>query len=201
MQQPIRIERADRQDSRFIAEMIAVSSDGIACIEWQQEAEAAGVDPLDIGAQNYADDNGDYSYRNCWIARGENRQAVGMILSFAITAANISTDAKPPPYADDDIFAPYKYLEAVDSWYICGVANLPEYRGRGIGRLLLERAMAEGKEAGFDNASLIVVANKTRLVAYHESLGFRITRRAPIVEHPAIDAHGEALLMETKPAG
>jgi hypothetical protein len=68
MKPGIRIERARGADSRFIAEMITVSSDGIACIEWQQEADAAGVGALDIGARNYARDAGDYSYRNCWIA-------------------------------------------------------------------------------------------------------------------------------------
>ena len=201
MNTSIRIERAGKQDSRFIAEMIALSSDGIACIEWQEEADAAGVDPLDIGARNYASDDGDYSYRNCWIARNESGEPVGMVLSFAITEANRSVDAHPPPYRDDEIFAPYMYLEAVDSWYICGVAVIAEYRGRDIGKRLLQRAMADGEKEGFDNVSLIVVASKARLVDYYESLGFRITRRAPIVEHPQIDAHGEALLMETAPAG
>lgn len=199
MQQPIRIELADRQDSRFIAQMIALASDGIACIEWQQEADAAGVDALDIGARNYASDEGDYSYRNCWIARNQADEPVGMVLSFAITEANRSVDAHPPPYRDDEIFAPYMYLEAVNSWYICGVAVIPGYRGRDIGRQLLHRAMEDGKRAGFTNVSLIAMAGKTHLVAYYESLGFRITRRAPVVEHPLIDAHGDALLMETRP--
>jgi len=199
MKPGIRIARARRADSRFIAELIAVSSDGIACIEWQQEADAAGVGALDIGARNYARDDGDYSYRNCWIARGEAGEPVGMILAFALTAQNASAGAHPPPYRADEIFAPYMYLEAVDSWYICGVAVVPGYRGRDIGKALLERAMQDGAEAGFRNTSLIAVAGKTRLVAYYESLGFRATRRAPIVEHPLITAHGDMLLMETNP--
>ena len=44
------------------------------------------------------------------------------------------------------------------------------------------------------------MAEKAGLIAYYQSLGFHITRRAPIVEHPMIDARGEALLMETRPA-
>lgn len=124
MNSTIRIERAAAQDGRFITQMIAVSSDGIACIGWQREADETGVDSLDIGARKYTSGDGDYSYRNCWIARNA---------------------------------------------------------------------------AGFDNTSLVAVASKIRLIAYYESLGFRVKRRAPIVEHPQIDAHGEALLMETRP--
>ena len=199
MRETIRIERAASGDGRFIAEMVAVASDGIATIEWQQQADAAGVSALDIGAQNYAGEDGDYSYRNCLIARDENGESVGMILSFALTEKNRSVDAHPPPYRDDEIFAPYMYLEAVDSWYICALAVVPGYRGRDIGKLLLERAMAEGERAGFSNASLIAVANKSRLIDWYRSQGFEVTRSAPIVEHPLIDAHGDALLMETTP--
>ena len=50
-----------------------------------------------------------------------------------------------------------------------------------------------------DNVSLIAMASKVRPVAYCESLGFRVTRQAPVVEHPPIDAHGDALLAEARP--
>jgi ribosomal protein S18 acetylase RimI-like enzyme len=201
MTQQVQIERARKQDSRFIAEMIALASDGIARIEWQQQADnEPGRSAIDIGATNYAGDDGDYSYRNCWIARPGSGQAVGMILSFALTEENRSVDARPPPYSEDDIYAPYRYLEAVNSWYICGVAVIPEYRQQGIARVLIQQSISDGKQAGFDNTSLIAMAQKDGLIAYYQSLGFHITRRAPIVEHPQIDAHGEALLMETRHA-
>jgi ribosomal protein S18 acetylase RimI-like enzyme len=201
MDPEIRIARAQPADSRFIAQMIALSSDGIASLEWQQEADAAEVSALDIGAQNYAREDGDYSYRNCRVARNANGEPVGMILSFALTEENRSVDAHPPPYRDDEFYAPYMYLEAIDSWYICGVAIIPEYRGRDIGKALIERAIADGEQAGFSNTSLIAMAEKRRLIAFYQALGFKITRRAPVVEHPQIDARGEALLMETRPAG
>jgi ribosomal protein S18 acetylase RimI-like enzyme len=200
MDPEIRIAAAQPSDSRFIAQMIALSSDGIASLEWQQEADAAEVSALDIGAQNYARDEGDYSYRNCLIARNAHGEPVGMILSFALTGENRSVDAHPPPYRADEFYAPYMYLEAVDSWYICGVAVIPEYRARGIGKALIERAIAAGERAGFGNTSLIAMAEKRALIAYYQALGFQITRRAPVVEHPQIDARGEALLMETRPA-
>lgn len=185
-------------DSRFIASMIELSSDGIASLEWQEESErTSGLSALDIGARQYASAEGDYSYRNCLIA--DAGAPAGMILSFSITAENLSADAKPPPYTADDIYAPYKYLEAVDSWYICGVAVVPEYRKLGIGKRLIELSIEQGAQRGFANTSLIAMAAKTTLIAFYESLGFVVTRRAPIVEHPGIRASGDAVLMETRP--
>ena len=42
-------------DSRFIAEMIDISSDGVALIEWTEAAQVAdGRTALDVGAESYA---------------------------------------------------------------------------------------------------------------------------------------------------
>jgi ribosomal protein S18 acetylase RimI-like enzyme len=201
MPENIRIERAQKTDSRFIAEMTALSSDGIATLEWQQQVDTDEAQTeLDAGAQSYAREDSDYSYRNCWIARNTSEQPVGMILSFALTEENRSRDAKPPPYREDDFYAPYKYLEAVNSWYICSVVVIPEYRGQDIGQELIMHAFTDAEMAGFDNVSMIALADNTRLIDHFQLLGFQETRRAPIVEHPQIDARGEALLMETHPA-
>lgn len=186
---------ATSSDSRFIATMIEISSDGIASLEWQQEcAEQAGQTAVDVGSEWYASDEGDYSYRNCLIA--ETDRPVGMILAFPITEKNLSKDAKPPPYKADDIYAPYKYLEALNSWYICGVAVIPEFRNQGIATQLINLSRELGQQQGFTNVSLIAVYEKSGLISFYESLGFKITRSAPIVEHPGIRAKGDAVLME-----
>ncbi|MBV2090976.1 MAG: GNAT family N-acetyltransferase [Candidatus Thiodiazotropha sp. (ex Ctena orbiculata)] len=194
----IRFRLATPEDSRFIASMIDLSSDGIATIEWQEECdEVSGKTALDVGSEWYAREQGDYSYVNCLIAEAD--RPVGMILSFPITQENYSEDGKPPPYAADDVFAPYKYLEALNSWYICGVAVIPEYRKQGVGKKLIEHSMDLANKRGYSNASLIAVYAKKRLIAYYQSLGFKITRKAPIVEHPGIRVTGEVVLMETHP--
>jgi ribosomal protein S18 acetylase RimI-like enzyme len=199
MSDPISFRRASAEDSRFIAEMVEISSDGIARIEWELEADPDnGVSALDVGAALYAGEDGDYSYRNCLVAQSGNRP-VGSILAFPITDENRSRDARPPPYGADEIFAPYMFLEAVDSWYICGVTVIPEFRKQGIGEQLIRLSMQEAREAGYENLSLIAVGSKTSLIKYYESLGFRITRSAPIVPHPLIRVSGDAVLMETRP--
>jgi len=187
--------QATGKDSRFIAGMIDISSDGIAIIEWTQAAQAAGDrTALDIGARIYASDEGKYSYRNCCIAEVADRR-VGMLLDFPMPARDPSDLASPPPFDGTDVFAPYKYLEAPGTWYICGVALLPEYRGRGIGTGLMQMARQRARQHGYKQLSLVVFEENTAAVRLYRRLGYETIKRAPIIAHPLIRASGDALLM------
>jgi hypothetical protein len=79
---------ANKGDSRFIAEMIDVSSDGVALIEWTASSQkVAGRTALDNGAKVYASEQGDYSHRNCWIA-ALCRQRAGRLPGLPMHARN-----------------------------------------------------------------------------------------------------------------
>lgn len=186
---------ATAADSRFIAEMIDLSSDGVAVIDWTEAAQAAGDrSALDIGAELYASEQGDYSYRNCRIAQLSGRRA-GMLLSFPMAARDPAAAASPPPFDGTDVFAPYKYLEAPETWYICGVALRPAYRGHGIGTALMELARQQAREHGYERLSLVVFEQNVAALRLYRRLGYRVIDRAPIVPHPLIRARGDALLM------
>jgi ribosomal protein S18 acetylase RimI-like enzyme len=186
---------ASAGDSRFIAEMIDISSDGVALIDWTQAAQAAGDrTPLDIGVERYASGEGDYSYRNCWLAEVSGRRA-GELQSFPMPARDPDAAVAPPPYDGSDVFAPYKYLEAPETWYICGIALLPDYRGRGIGTQLMRIAGQQARKHGYDRLSLVVFEENTAALRLYQRLGYRIIDRAPIVPHPLIRCRGDALLM------
>jgi len=186
---------AQARDSHFIAEMIDVSSDGIALIDWMKIAQEMGNQTaLDVGAENYSSDEGDYSYRNCFIAELSG-QLAGMLLSFAMHAREPNDIVSAPPFDGTDVFAPYKYLEEPDSWYICGVAVIPNHRGRGIGRELMQIAKKQAIKNGYDLLSLVVFEeNKTAVRLYH-NLGYKVIKSAPVVPHPLIRCRGNALLM------
>lgn len=62
-------------------------------------------------------------------------------------------------------------------FYLDSLAIVPEYRGMGIGKLLIEAAINRGRELGYHEFSLLVSVKKTRLKAYYESLGFRKSGR------------------------
>jgi ribosomal protein S18 acetylase RimI-like enzyme len=181
-------------DARAIAELIDMSSEGVARIEWTAEAEATGLEPLDIGTRIYAGDHGDYSYRNCVIAEVAGAVA-GMLLTFAMPPADPQDRAAAPPFDGSDVFAPYKFLEAPGTWYVCGVALYPEYRGQGIGGKLMEIARRQGSEHGYGQLSLVAFEQNRGAVRLYRRLGYREIARAPIVPHPLIRSTGDALLM------
>lgn len=183
------------EDSRFIAEMIDVSSDGIALIEWTEAAQQDGSrSALEIGAESYTAEEGDYSFRSCWIADTPQGRA-GMLLGFPMPAREPGDIAPPPPWDGSDVFAPYKYLEAPDTWYICGVAVLPEYRGCGIGTKLMQLAREQARSHGFERTSLVVFEENAAALRLYERLGYSVVDRAPVVPHPLIRCSGDALLM------
>ncbi|MGD2073698.1 MAG: GNAT family N-acetyltransferase [Gammaproteobacteria bacterium] len=194
MEQPV-YRPATADDNRFIAEMLEMSSDGVALIEWSEAAQEAGDrTPLDIGAELYTADTGDYSHRNCRVAQVAGERA-GLLLSFPMRTRDTEEPAPAPPFDGSDVFAPYKYLEAPDTWYVCGVAVRPRYRGRGIGTGLMELAREQALEHGYAQLSLVVFEENTAAVRLYRRLGYEIAKRAPIVPHPLIRCEGDALLM------
>jgi ribosomal protein S18 acetylase RimI-like enzyme len=182
-------------DSRFIAEMIDISSDGVALIEWTEAAQASGGGAtLDVGAESYASGEDDYSHRNCILTEVSSWKA-GMLLSFPTHARSPADAVSPPPFDGTDVFAPYKYLEAPDTWYICGIAVTAEHRGHGIGKRLMQIAREQALDHGYDRLSLIVFEENTVAVRLYQHLGYEIIKRAPVVPHPLIRCSGDALLM------
>jgi GNAT superfamily N-acetyltransferase len=134
--------------------------------DWSESAaERQGVTPIDVGAEAYARDDDECSYRNCVVAERDGA-VLGVLLTFPMQRRE--TPAAPPPYDGSDLYAPYKYLEAPDTWYVCGVALYPEHRGQGIGGRFMALAESQARERGFDRVSL---------VAFEENAGGWGTRR------------------------
>ena len=174
--------------------LIAISSDGVAEIEWNEQANQEDCDPLDIGERTYQNPEGDYSWRNCTIVE-HNHQNCGMLLAFAMPDAPLRDPAKRPTADNENVFAPYMYLEEPNSWYICGIALLPEHRGHGIGSQLMQQAHDKARQQGYSKLSLVAFEQNTGSVRLYQRLGYEIVDHAPIVPHPLIHYSGEALLM------
>ena len=119
----------------------------------------------------------------------------GMLLTFPMGARDTANVAAPPPFDGSDVFAPYKYLEAPDTWYICGVATRPEYRGKGIGTQLMHIARQQAREHRYERLSLVVFEENAGALRLYQRLGYEIIDRAPIVPPPLSRCRGDALLM------
>lgn len=53
-----------------------------------------------------------------------------------------------------------------------GIGLLPDYRGRGIGRRLIEAAIAAADARGFERIELTVLADNARAIRLYEATGF-----------------------------
>jgi ribosomal protein S18 acetylase RimI-like enzyme len=65
-----------------------------------------------------------------------------------------------------------------DEFYLSKVGVAREARGRGYGRLLVERFLAIGAAQGLDHFVLDVSEKNTAALGLYESLGFRVTAKA-----------------------
>lgn len=60
-----------------------------------------------------------------------------------------------------------------------GIAVFEEFTGKGLGKIMLEKLLAEAKRAGFEQMELIVYADNIRARRLYEKLGFTECGRVP----------------------
>jgi ribosomal protein S18 acetylase RimI-like enzyme len=68
--------------------------------------------------------------------------------------------------------------------YLGRLAVLPDCRGRGFGRALVERVLAEARAAGLRRVRLGLIAADEPLRGWYERLGFREVERRPFEHLP-----------------
>jgi ribosomal protein S18 acetylase RimI-like enzyme len=185
----VTIRPATKADCRRIAELFQISSEGVVDYVWEQlRAEYPGLAPLEIGERRYGRENTPFSYQNCLIAE-HGGKAVGMLHAFVMAARD------GPLGPIDPVLRPYAEMEVPGSFYIAGLAVLPEYRDRGIGTRLLRAARERARALGAAELSLIVFAGNDDALRLYAREGFKEIDRRRVVPHPLIAHTGDAVLM------
>ena len=178
---------AVKSDSRNIARLYSISSDGVADYIWTCLAQP-GQDILDVGQVRYEREGTPFSYRSCTIAEVDGEIA-GMLVAFPM---RVDTNAPPE---EDPVLGPYSRLEEDASYYVCGVALFPRFRGLGIGSRFMSLAQDAARVEGLSKLSLIVFEQNAGAKKLYDRLGYREVARAAVVPHPLIHYTGDALLM------
>ena len=182
----VKIRAARKADAGRIAELYRISSDGVADYIWTRLAEP-GEDLLEVGRRRYEREDTAFSYENCTVVEVDGA-VVGMLAAYPMTV--------DPDYVEsDEVLAAYSTLEEDQSYYICGVAFLPEYRGAGHGSRLLALAEEHATARGCDKLSLVVFEENAGAKRLYDRRGYVETARARIVPHPLIHCTGDAILM------
>ncbi len=82
-----------------------------------------------------------------------------------------------------------------------GMGILPAYRGKGLGRRLIETTLSAAQKSGFARVELDVYEDNARAIALYEKVGFAregIVRRAARIDGRFIDAISMALLFDER---
>jgi ribosomal protein S18 acetylase RimI-like enzyme len=176
-------------DAVHLAAFVDMASQGLATRLWLGMA-APGQGPFEIGrARAMREDTGP-SYRNATVAEIAGVIA-GALVGYPMTRDN---DRSDPP----GLLVPLLELEALatGTWYVNVLAVYPEFRGRGIGRRLLEVADERAEGLGAPRGLSIIVAstneNARRLYERH---GFRLMANRAVVPFPGGPGPGDWLLM------
>jgi len=180
------IRPATKADCGKIAALYSISSDGVADYIWTKLAES-GENILDVGRRRYEREGTAFSYENCTVVESEG-QVIGMLVAFPM-------HINPTEVETDPVLAPYSKLEEDNSYYICGMAMFPEYRGLGVGTQLLALAEQHAVDKGFRKLSLIVFEENTGAKRLYERHGYTEVAREPVYPHPLIHYTGDAVLM------
>ena len=64
------------------------------------------------------------------------------------------------------------FADGNNTAYLCAFRVKPEYRGRGLGTSLMEKALEELKKAGFHKATIGVESNEQANILLYSRLGF-----------------------------
>ena len=130
-----------------------------------------------------------FSYEKCLLAvSGE--QVLGMLHSFAMPPRNEGE------VEEDPVLRPYAELEDAGSLYVSAVALYPQYRGNGIGTLLLAAADEEARRQELPRVSLICFEMNEGAMRLYRRFGYREIDRRALVPHPCLHyEEGDAVLL------
>ncbi len=99
MESGVTFRAATREDSRKIAELFRISSDGVVEYVWSTLAsEYPGLEPLEIGAVRYAREEGNFSYTNCVVAERKG-EVIAQLCTYPVEVSAEDDPTSPPtPY-------------------------------------------------------------------------------------------------------
>ena len=184
------IRKATPNDAPLLLRVIDMASDGVVPKLWAEMAPP-GMDGSRVGLSLIAAENGDFSYRNGFIAESDGLEMGGQIgYALPTTPKPVGPDV-PEVFVGTD-----KLTQLVPGhWYINFMAALPECRKQGVGAKLLNEAEEQARYRSCPGLALIVAASNESAATVYRRAGYTERARCPFDLSDFGAEPTEALLM------
>ena len=183
---------ATEDDCTELALMLDVAGRRLPSYLWSQEV-GQGQSYFEYGREAIRTDANRNSYFKNWLVAESQSKFVGAFFGFSVD----------DPYPDIDIdavpecFRPCIELErvAIGCWLLQAIAILPQYRGKGLARQLLDKAESVARDSGTNRIALQVEeVNEIAFNTYMRNGYIEVDRR-PYIPFPGSDDTGDYVLM------
>jgi len=159
---------------------------------WSQDT-GQGQSYFEYGREKIRTDANSNSYFKNWQVAEFQDKFVGAFFGFFVEDPYPEIDLDSVP----ECFRPCIELERVASgcWLLQAIAILPQYRGKGLARQLLDKAESVAKDSGTNRIALQVEeVNEVAFKTYQRN-GYVEVDRRPYIPFPGSDDTGDYVLM------
>lgn len=190
------IRQAKANESRELAVLInhAGKSDrcqGLDLYAWSLLTEK-GEDPYDVGAREISSLDSYYSYKNIRVIEVDGKIAA-LSMSFMVMAKTPEEMKEVP-----ELSKVFKELtNTIDGcYYLDSLATHPDYRGMGLGSVILEDTINLAREGGFDAIYLLAFEENIPAISLYAKNDFYPARDLPVPDHPEMPYGGKVVLFK-----
>jgi len=192
MSNTLQFRIATEDDCTELALMIDVAGRRLPSYLWSQEVRQ-GQSYFEYGREKIRTDTNRNSYFENWLVAESQDKFVGAFFGFSVEDPypEIDFDAVP------ECFRPCVELERIarGCWLLQAIAILPQYRGKGLARQLLDKAESVARDSGTNRIALQVEeVNEVAFKTYQRNGYIEVDRR-PYVHFPGSDDTGDYVLM------
>lgn len=184
------IRKATPDDAPLLLRVVDMASGGVVPMLWSEMAPP-GMDGSDVGRALVEAEEGDFSYRNAFIAERDSAVLGGLIGYVLPTTPRPASSDIPEAFVGVE-----KLAQLVPGhWYINAMAAVPEGRRQGVGTTLLDVAEEQARKRSCPSLALIVAASNVIAMSVYRRAGFAERARRPFDVSDFGKAPTEAVLM------
>jgi ribosomal protein S18 acetylase RimI-like enzyme len=192
------IRQAKKEECYELAQMINLAGQGpgtcgLDFSGWSSEAKM-GQDPFEVGKCELEKDKEVYSYTNIRVLELDGEKAALAMCFEAWKRTPQELEEIP------ELFRIFKHLTDTipGKFYLDSLAAKPEYRGQGLGQIMLDDCIDLAKAREYDAVYLIAFEKNIAGIGLYQKNGFKEVRSLPNTDHSDMPYQGGKVILYKK---